>query len=110
MELDLTEAAWVEGFERFESLPQDARGKRSIAQQYVADDGFRLGRWVSTQRLAQKAGRLEPARRDRLEGAGMVWDTFDEAWEEGFAHFVELDPDEEGRRFVQTRYEGLLCL
>ena len=106
MELDLTEAAWVEGFELFESLPQDARGKRSIAQQYVADDGFRLGRWVSTQRLAHKAGRLEPARRDRLEGAGMVWDTFDEAWEEGFAHFVELDPDEEGRRFVQTRYEA----
>jgi hypothetical protein len=47
------------------------------------EDGFKLGKWVSKQRLEEK--RQYPDRVKRLNSLGFSWDPHAEAWEEGFS-------------------------
>ncbi|MEU1090928.1 Helicase associated domain protein [Streptomyces sp. NPDC005892] len=44
--------------------------------------GFPLGRWLSDQRRAMRAGTMLPERAGDLEALGIVWDPADAAWEE----------------------------
>ncbi|MFI8007863.1 Helicase associated domain protein [Streptomyces sp. NPDC086010] len=44
--------------------------------------GFPLGRWLSDQRRAMRAGVMLPERAEDLEALGVVWDPADAAWEE----------------------------
>ncbi|MFC5664989.1 helicase associated domain-containing protein [Kitasatospora misakiensis] len=46
---------------------------------------YPLGHWVSEQRKAYAAGRMEGGRVERLELLGMVWDPLDAVWEENLA-------------------------
>ncbi|MFJ8589517.1 Helicase associated domain protein [Streptomyces sp. NPDC093595] len=47
--------------------------------------GFPLGRWLSDQRRAMRAGGLASERAEDLEALGIVWEPADEAWEENLA-------------------------
>jgi hypothetical protein len=44
--------------------------------------GFPLGRWLSDQRRAMRAGTMPSGRAEDLEALGIVWEPGDEAWEE----------------------------
>ncbi|WP_327270813.1 helicase associated domain-containing protein, partial [Streptomyces sp. NBC_01218] len=44
--------------------------------------GFPLGRWLSDQRRAMRAGTMLPGRAEDLEALDVVWDPVDAAWEE----------------------------
>jgi hypothetical protein len=44
--------------------------------------GFPLGRWLSDQRRAMRAGGLLSERAEELDALGIVWEPTDEAWEE----------------------------
>ncbi|WP_308405865.1 Helicase associated domain protein [Streptomyces sp. 404i] len=46
------------------------------------EGGFPLGRWLSDQRRAMRAGTMLPARAEDLEALDIVWDPADAAWEE----------------------------
>ncbi|WP_431787564.1 helicase associated domain-containing protein [Streptomyces sp. G9] len=46
------------------------------------EGGFPLGRWLSDQRRAMRAGTMLPGRAEDLEALGVVWDPADAAWEE----------------------------
>ncbi|NEE10600.1 helicase, partial [Streptomyces sp. SID7499] len=46
------------------------------------EGGFPLGRWLSDQRRAMRAGTMLPGRAEDLEALDMVWDPADAAWEE----------------------------
>lgn len=46
------------------------------------EGGFPLGRWLSDQRRAMRAGTMLPGRAGDLEALGVVWDPADAAWEE----------------------------
>ncbi|MFI5983580.1 Helicase associated domain protein [Streptomyces sp. NPDC051555] len=50
-----------------------------------AEGPYPLGRWLSDQRRAQRAGRLTGERAAELESLGIVWDTADAAFEENLA-------------------------
>ncbi|TXS47018.1 helicase associated domain-containing protein, partial [Streptomyces sp. t39] len=44
--------------------------------------GFPLGRWLSDQRQAMRAGGILTPRAEKLDELGIVWDPADAAWEE----------------------------
>ena len=57
------------------------------------EDGFKLGRWVATKRVARRSDRLDPGQAKALEGfPGWSWDPVDLDWQEGLANL---------RRFVE---------
>ena len=49
------------------------------------EDGENLGVWLSTQRKAKKAGKLDMIRKKQLEEVGVVWDMYSHRWEKMFA-------------------------
>ncbi|MFC9185122.1 Helicase associated domain protein [Streptomyces globisporus] len=49
------------------------------------EGGFPLGRWLSDQRRAMRAGTMLPERAEDLEALGIVWDPADAAWEENLS-------------------------
>ena len=62
-----------------------ANGTCVVPQTFKLSNGYKLGGWVSTQRV--KRDKLTPGRVARLEAlCGWVWDRFDDKWETGFDH------------------------
>ncbi|OKH92367.1 helicase [Streptomyces uncialis] len=82
---------WLEGYQalvrwRAENevtglyaVPYDTETAVGVTKDYP------LGRWVHQQRRAQRAGELDPHRKELLDDAGMVWEPGDEAWENKLA-------------------------
>ena len=59
-------------------------GNLEISQQYVAEDGTWLGKWLYIQRMQYKKGILEDWKKERLEEAGVCWKSASElAFEKG---------------------------
>jgi hypothetical protein len=52
------------------------------------EDGVKLGTWVSTRRMHK--AKLSPEVVRVLDSIGFTWNTFDGAWEKGFAMFKEF--------------------
>ena len=76
------EADWEEGIGRLEIYAK--REAHCLVPIDYCENGFRLGHWVSRQRLTKKG--IPADRRQRLDKLGFVWDPLEEAWERGFAH------------------------
>jgi hypothetical protein len=91
--------AWEEGFSKLEIFK--AREGHCLVPQYVMEDGFKIGQWVSVQR--QRKDEIPIHRRQRLEALGFVWDTFAEAWEEGFSK-LEIFKAREGHCLVPKSF------
>jgi superfamily II DNA or RNA helicase len=83
--------AWEEGFRKLQQF-KDREGHCRVPQG-PKEEGYVLGTWVSTQRRAKEA--LPAGRRQRLDDLGFVWDSFTEAWEEGFRKLQQFK-DREG--------------
>ncbi len=63
----------------------DVHRSAAVSQQ-VMFEGFALGRWCSSQRVAGNEGSLSVERRRRLDALpGWTWDARETAWEEGYA-------------------------
>jgi superfamily II DNA or RNA helicase len=66
---------WNEGYERTAAYAVEYRTAR-VPFSFKADDGYALGSWVNTQRVAYAQGKLSPDRQRRLESIeGWVWRT-----------------------------------
>ncbi|MHB0889600.1 helicase associated domain-containing protein [Streptomyces sundarbansensis] len=67
---------------------REREGDLAVPYQWVeggderGEGGFPLGRWLSDQRRAMRAGTMLPGRAEDLEALGVVWDPADAAWEE----------------------------
>lgn len=57
----------------------EATGSADIRVDHETPEGFRLGRWVNTQRVWRRSGRLIQDRVDRLDGLGFVWEPMSQA-------------------------------
>jgi len=66
------ESKWEEGFEHLLAFRTET-GHCHVPAMHRAADGYRLGRWVSTQRAAAGNGTLPDDRHSRLALVGFVW-------------------------------------
>ena len=80
---------WEEGFKQLERWVS-SNGFARVAQNYVTPEGYRLGPWITTQRLARRRNRLIQSQVERLEALpGWSWDPRSEQWEERFQQLVQ---------------------
>ena len=66
------------------------------------DDGFRLGSWVSHQRMNKD--QLTSEKRQRLDDLGFVWDPLAEDWDQGFRG-LQAYKEQFGNCLVPARYK-----
>ncbi|SPS02992.1 hypothetical protein CBM2634_U590001 [Cupriavidus taiwanensis] len=76
--------AFEKGFREAASWAGE-HGHCNAPQRTVLSNGYPLGAWISSLRLAQAKGTLPIERQVRLESIGMEWNFRDSQWEEGFA-------------------------
>ena len=60
-----------------------------VPQDYVTKDNFKLGQWISTQRTAYRSGTLTNEKIEKLESIGMVWEVFEDQWNEAYNKALE---------------------
>jgi superfamily II DNA or RNA helicase len=83
--VEQTTASWEFYFGLLERFVE-REGHARVPQQHK-EAGSQLGRWINKQRAAYREGRVDTARRLRLEAlSGWTWDARQADWEEGFAH------------------------
>ena len=68
---------------------RNEHGDLHVNANYVAENGLKLGIWISGQRYSYSLGKLPKKRIDLLESIGMDWQRFDGKWMLGFSHLKE---------------------
>ncbi len=66
------ERAWARGLQEAERYYL-SHGDLLVSDQYTAPGGYKLGKWICSQRYAMQNGRLSKDRQAQLEAMGMVW-------------------------------------
>ncbi len=83
---DLHEYAWEEGVAALTKFK--AREGHCRVPRYYLEGEYKLGQWVSVQRLSRNDLSIE--RQKRLDATGFVWDGCKHYWENGFAALAEF--------------------
>ena len=73
---------WEAGYSALKKY-KETKGDCQVPNGYVTEDGYRIGRWVQTQR--EKQSKLSEDRRRRLDELRFVWDALTEKWEAGYS-------------------------
>jgi hypothetical protein len=95
--------SWEEGYRSLVTYVGE-HGDARVPDAYRTPDGFRLGRWVSHQRIAFTKIKLGAGRQQRLESLrGWVWDTLSDDWERGYERTATYARDH-GNSLVPQRY------
>ena len=79
---DPIEAQWEHNFGLL-SAYRAREGHADVPFQHE-EEGVMLGTWLSAQRLDFKKGKLDQARKERLESLGVLWDPMEEQWVHNF--------------------------
>ena len=69
---DPFDTAFQAGLDHLDAF-RAATGHARVPTQFLSDDGYPLGKWVSNIRAAYRSGKLEPERVATLDERGMVW-------------------------------------
>ncbi|HEV7379352.1 MAG TPA: Helicase associated domain protein, partial [Dyadobacter sp.] len=85
---DVLDAKWERAYLLLKSV-YETTGTTDISQNYICQD-FKLGKWVSTQRVTWKHNRLSQNRIALLDAIGFTWDLLDEQWNQYFQYLKEV--------------------
>eukprot|EP00434_Breviolum_minutum_P036134 symbB.v1.2.032006.t1/scaffold3782.1/size50425/3 len=69
---DVRNQLWVQGFEELREY-KAKHGDVLVPYTYKTVGGYKLGVWVSLQRIGKGQGKLSPERIQKLEGLGFAW-------------------------------------
>lgn len=80
---------WERGYEHAEQYYRE-HGNLNVPAGYTSGDGYKLGKWLSNQKVNLKSSdpyrRVSAEQKKRLDALGIIWDSYQIAWEEGFQH------------------------
>jgi superfamily II DNA or RNA helicase/Fe2+ transport system protein FeoA len=93
------EADWEEGFS-YLKIYKGRAGHCRVPQRH-RENGFRLGQWVTIQRVNKD--KISSERRRRLDELGFIWDPREADWEEGFS-YLKIYKDRVGHCRVPQRH------
>ena len=99
---DPFETAWQEGFKYLNRYLAANRPRARLPQSLVFE-GYRLGGWVSNQRLKKNKNQLDPQKIKALNEIDFVWDQKDADWEFGY-ECLKKYVRENGSAEVQSKY------
>ena len=68
----ITKVSWNEAFEYAKEYYLE-NGDLLIKREYLTDDGYKLGRWINTQRTYKSRGKLSNEKIKQLDSIGMIW-------------------------------------
>lgn len=80
-----SDAKWGSEFAHAKAY-YEMSGNLQIPAHYVCEDGYRLGAWLKSVRISYKKVLLSEEKIKLLESMGIVWNSYDYAWKNGFAH------------------------
>ena len=98
---DATAAAWEKAFEKLKKYKID-NGNCLVPDNFLAKDGFSLGKWVGNQRTNRQS--LSSKKIEDLESLGFVWEAKVAAWEAAFIKLIKYKQDH-GDCLVPQRYK-----
>lgn len=78
------EAKWSEGYRHLLAF-REAYGHVNVANGYVAEDGYRLGRWLNNQRTQYVKEKMAQNRLQLLQEAGVVWEVLEVNWQKYYS-------------------------
>ena len=100
---------WEQSFQKLLAYKNE-HGNLLVPQTCKTSDGFGLGRWVNTQRRAEKLGTLGQDRNQKLEQVGFVWESRPRwaaarhTWERSFQKLLAYK-QEHGHVLVPRKYK-----
>eukprot|EP00438_Fugacium_kawagutii_P002182 Skav228816 [mRNA] locus=scaffold359:340431:343094:+ [translate_table: standard] len=99
---DTARFAWDSAVERLKAH-KAAYGHAQVPINFTCADGYRLGFWVSNQRMAKSKGKLDEERVRELDKLGFVWDVDQFAWDAAVRR-LEAYRAEHGHTMVPRSY------
>ena len=102
---DAIEQQWQAGYQAF--IDYQKENPDVLVSRRAKYRDLNLGNWVDRQRTAKTRGALSTERIERLEEAGFVWDSNEEAWQAQYRAFIAYK-EEHGDVSVpqKIKYQG----
>lgn len=79
------------------------KGNLKISENYISDEGKKLGQWIAKQRSDYKNNKLTDDKKKMLDKIGMIWSPFGLQWYKYYGSLVEYF-NKNGNSQVPLRY------